>query len=161
MQQLGQPEIGQHRRVVRRQEHVRGLDVAVHHAVSVRIVEARRDPAQVPQRAWPVEVAVDHPGGEAAAGDVLDDHVRRPLELAEVVDVDDVRVPQLGDRLRLVAEPGHGVHIRRDGLHDFDRAGALERGVIGLIDQAHGPLAYEILDLVLSQLGTGRDRHGP
>ena len=117
--------------------------------MAVRVVQAGRDPPQVPERRRPVQDAVGHLPGHAPAGDVLDDHVGRPLELAEVVDVDDVRVPEPGDRLGLVAESGDRVRVGRDRLHDLDRASPLEVRVVGAVDQAHGPLADEILDLVL------------
>ena len=129
--------------------------------MSVRVVETGRDPTQVPDGAVLVERAVVHLGGQAAAGDVLDDHVRRPLELAEVVYVDDVGVPHLGDRLRLVAEAGDGVGVRRDRLHHLDRPNALQLGVIGAVDHPHRPLADEVLDLVRAQLRPRPDRHGP
>jgi hypothetical protein len=66
-------------------------------------------------------------------------------------------VAHLGDRLRLVAEPGRRVRVRRDPLENLEGAGALELHVVGAIDQTHGPLADEVLDFVLSELGSGRD----
>ena len=50
---------------------------------------------------------------------------------------------------KLVAETGDRVRVGRDRLHDLDRASPLEVRVVGAVDQAHGPLADEILDLVL------------
>ena len=99
-------------------------------------------------------------GRKAAALDVLDDHVGRSLELAEVEDVEDVRVAHVRDRLRLAAEPRGRVGIRCQPLQDLDRADAFELGVVGAIDHAHGTLADEVLDYVRTQLGSGRDRHG-
>ncbi len=63
----------------------------------------------------------------------------------------------LGDGLRLVAEPGGGVGIWGQGLQDLDGARSFELDVVGAIDQAHGSLADEFLDLVLAQFGSGRD----
>ena len=77
--------------------------------------------------------------------------------LAEVVDVEDVRVAHLGDRLRFVAEPRRRVRVRRDPLQDLDGARAFELHVVGAINQTHGPLADEVLDFVLSELCSGRD----
>src|SRR5213593_1729859 len=105
-------------------------------------------------------MAVAHPVRQAAAGDVLDDHVRRALELAEVVDVDDVRVAEPGDRLGLVPEAGDRARIGGDRLHDLDRARSLELRVIGAVHHAHRALAYEVLDLVLAQTGPCGYRHG-
>jgi hypothetical protein len=98
--------------------------------------------------------------GQIAAGNVLDDHVRRPLVLAEIEDVEDVWVAHARNRLCLVPEARYGVLVRRDRVHDFDGAGASELLVVGAVDRAHSALAYELLDLVLPQLGSRLDRHG-
>jgi len=150
LEQLGEPEVGEYRRILSREQDVGRLDVAVHDSMAVGVVETRGDPAQVLQGGRLVERALLHPAGEAAAGDVLDDHVGRPLKLAEVVDVDDVGVAQPGDRLRLVAETRHGVGIRGHRLQHLDRPGPLELRVVGAKDHAHGSLSDEVLDLVLA-----------
>jgi len=128
--------------------------------MGVRVIKARGDPTQVPEGGLLVEHLLAHLSGQAAARDVLDDHVGGALELAEVVDVDDVRVAEPGDRLRLVAEAGDGVRVGRDGLHDLDRPGPLELRVVRPVDHPHGALPDEVLDLVLPQPGPGRYRHG-
>jgi hypothetical protein len=129
-------------------------------AVVVRVVESRRDAAQVGQGRVCVQRAVRHLRGQAAARDELHDHVRRALVVAEVVDVDDVGVAEFRDRLRLVAEAGHRVGVGRHRLHDLDRAGALQLRVVGAVDATHRALSDEVLDLVLAQLCPLPDRHG-
>ena len=69
-----------------REQHVVGLDVAVHHAVLVRVVETRGDSAEVFERHGLLEHSLAQAVRQASAGDVLHDHVRRPLVLAEVVE---------------------------------------------------------------------------
>ena len=86
---------------------------------------------------------------QASPGDELDDHVRHAVVLAEVVDVDDVRVAHLGDRLRLMAEPSRRVRVGREPLQHLDRAGALQLHVVRAVNEAHRSLADEVLDLVL------------
>jgi hypothetical protein len=49
-----------------------------------------------------------------------------------------------------MAEPGRSVGVRREGLQHFDSACPLELHVEGAVNQAHGPLADEFLDLVLA-----------
>ncbi len=115
----------------------------------VRVVQAGGDAAEIFQRRGRIERPVAKPVGEAPARDVLDDHVGHPVVLAEVVDIDDVGVAHLRDRLRFVAEPGRRVGIWGDPLQDLDRSGALQLDVVGPVDQAHGALADEVLDFVL------------
>ena len=124
------------------------------------VVETRCDAAEVLDGHRLIELGPAQTVGQAAARDVLHDHVRRSLVFAEVEDVEDVRVAHLGDRLRLMAEARDRVLVRRNRLHDLDGAGARELGVIGAVDDAHGALAYEVLDFILTQLGSGSDRHG-
>jgi hypothetical protein len=126
----------------------------------MRVIEPGGDAAEVLDSLGRIEPALAQAVGEASSGDVLHDHVGRPQVLTEVVHVHDVRVAQLGNRLRLMPEPRRGVRVRCDRLQDLDRAGALELGVIGAINETHRPLADEILDFVLPQLGPGLDRQG-
>ena len=116
----------------------------------MRVVEAGGDAAQVFQRSRCVERSVAQLVGEASARDVLDDHVRHAVVLPEVVDVDDVRVAHLGDRLRLVAKPCSRVRAGGEPLQDLDGSGALELHVVGAEHEAHRPLPDEVLDLVLA-----------
>ncbi len=149
LQQLGEPEVGEDRGVVFLEEHVRRLDVPVNDPEPMRVVEAGRDAAEIFQRRGRVEGTVAQLVGEASAGDELDDHVGNAVVLAEVVDVDDVRVAHLGDRLRLVAETRGRVRVGSDPLQYLDRARALQLHVVRAIDEAHRSLADEVLDLVL------------
>ncbi len=161
MHQLREAEVGEHRRVVLLEQDVGRLDVPVDDADPVRVIEPGGDAAEILQRLGRIEPTVAQPVGEASSGDVLDDHVGRPQVLTEVVHVHDVRVAQLRDGLGLVPEPRSSVRVGCDRLQDLDRAGALELGVVGAVNETHGPLAYEVLDLVLPQLRPRFDRHGP
>src|SRR4030088_812606 len=133
----------------------------MNYALRVSVVQAGRYAAEVLDRSGLLEDPLAQPVGEAAARDELHDHVRRPLVLAEVVDVEDVRMAHLSDGLRLVPEASGGIGVWRDRLQDLHRAGAFELRVVGAERVAHGTLPDEVLDLVLSELGSGSDRHGP
>ncbi len=126
----------------------------------VGVVEAGGHAAQILERRTGFHRSLLHPARKAATGDVLDDHVGRSLVFAEVEYVDDVGVAHLGDGLRLMTETGSRVSVGRYALQDFDGTGALELHVIGAVNDAHGPLADEVLDLVLAQPGSGLNRHG-
>src|ERR1700674_1859015 len=126
----------------------------------MRVIEAGADAPQIPQSGLRVERHLRHLSGQAAAGNELNDHVRSPVEFAEVVHVDDVGVAHLGDRLRLVAEAGHRVGPDGYSLEYLDGAGSLQLGVVGLVDEAHRTLADELLDFVGTELSPWLDRHG-
>jgi hypothetical protein len=64
---------------------------------------------------------------EAAAGHVLQAQERHALGVADLVDLDDVRVLEPGDRLRLPAEPVDGIPAGHAALEHLDRDDAVER----------------------------------
>ena len=125
------------------------------------VIEAGGDASQISQGDLRVERRLRHLSGQAAAGNELHDHIRSSVEFAEVVDVDDVGVAHLGDRLRLVAEAGHCVGPDGYPLEDLDGASSFELGVVGLVDETHRALADELLDFIGAELGPWLDRHGP
>src|SRR5207245_11342897 len=57
------------------------------------------------------------------------------------------------------SEPSDRVRIVGDAMHHRARAGARQGYVVGAIDDAHGALAYEVLDLILTQTRSWFDRH--
>ena len=102
----GDAEVGDLHLALRRDEHVAGLDVAVHDAVRVG---ERRAPSAMSARdlgaAATARAArrLDHVA-ERLAVDVLHDDEGGVVLLAPVVDRDDVRVVQAGGGLRLAPE---------------------------------------------------------
>ena len=161
LHQLGEAEIREDRVVVGAEQDVRRLHVSVDDAELVRVVQRVADAAEKCDGRVAVKRAIFDARRQAAAFDVLHDHVRRPFELAEVEDVEDVRVAHMGDRLGLAAEPRRRVQVSTQPLQDLDRAGAFELGVVRTVNDAHGTLANEVLDDVGTQPGSGPDRHGP
>ena len=94
--------------------------------------------------------------GQAAAVHELERQVRVPVRLADVENLDDVRVLERRDRFRLAAEPlplgRPGVRAGQDHL-ERDRAVQVE--VPGLVHDAHAAAADLVNDLV-----TGHQRRG-
>src|SRR5438067_5145148 len=65
----------------------------------------------------------------------------------------------LGDRLGLAPKARGGLVVRRQGLQDLDRRRPRQRVMPGLVDDAHGAPAHELLDLVGAQAGALSYRH--
>ena len=79
---------------------------------------------------------------QAAAGQVLQLEERQAAGLADGVDLDDVRVLELGDRLGLAEEAGDGLGRGvRAGQDHLERARAIEPDLPGLVDDAHAAAA--------------------
>ena len=107
---LGQPEVGQERvlgAVLARDEDVAGLDVAVHEAVPVRLVERAGDLRDDADRPLGLERrSASRIAPQVGALDVAHRHVEQPVLLAGVEDLDGVRVVDRGRQPALALEAG-------------------------------------------------------
>ena len=95
---------------------------------------------------------------QAAAGDEFEDQVRPAVDLAGVVDLDDVRMPQASDGRSLGPESGQVVR-RRLGLgpDHLERHDATEPDLPGLVDDAHPAASHFLQDFIA---GHGRRVEG-
>ena len=143
-------EVHQIGEVVGGEQHVLRLDVAVHQAVGVRVVERRGDLANDRHRP-PRRQRTDMPQQrrQAVALDQPHVDVEHAVDLAEVVHRDDVRLLQPGRDFRLPAEPlleaVVGGHL---GAQQLDRDHALAGGVVGAVHLAHAAHPDHRLQLV-------------
>ena len=162
VQHLGQAEVGDLGRAVGRQQDVGRLQVAVHDPQPVRL--GHRAGQLFDQAGRPLR----RPGGavelpvQAAAGHVLQLEEGQAVGLADVVDLDDVRVLEPGDRLGLGQEAGDGLgrrHGRRPG--SSSGAGAIEPDLACLVDDAHAAAAQLAEDLIAGDRGRGRSAGAP
>ncbi len=172
-------EVEQHRRAVVRQQDVVGRDVAVVDAFAVQQLERgedRRDDAADPGLVG----RVGHAPAGIAQGDALEvghHHVGGGVVFPETVDLDQRRMVEAGEQPRFVDERaqadrvglGEGARADRDlrpraarrqrGRHVFlERHLALERMVVGKVDDAEAADAENPQDLELAEAGAGRQR---
>ena len=86
---------------------------------------------------------------EGVALQVLHDEEHRASGLADIMERADVGMRQRRDALRFALEAGPAIGISGDvSRKDFNRDGALEAGVAGLVDFAHPPVADQAEDFV-------------
>jgi hypothetical protein len=153
------PEVEDLRAAVVRQEDVLGLDVAVDDAPGVRGGEPVGDltgdlrGALGRQGAGPQPVREDFPFEELRHG------VGHAPVVPRVVDREDVRVVQGGDRPRLAFEAREALRVVRRGLgEDLQRDLAAEADVSGPVHLTHTPLSEGREDLVRTELISGEKR---
>ena len=120
-------------------EDVAGLEVAVDDAARVRRLERRADRLQVLQHLGRREapLLVQH-AAQVGPLEQLHHVERTPVgQLAELVDVDDVRVLDHVDRQRLAQEArDHLGRARQLAPQDLDRGATAEQPVLRLVDRA-------------------------
>ena len=132
-------------------EHqVRGLEVAVEDAPLVGAVEARERVDGDRDGALDGERTVHGDDlRERAPAQVLHDHVGPAAFIAEVDDIDDVRVADAGRGARLALEALDGRFVLRDrGVQQLDGHEAAQALVGGLVDRAHPAVAEHAHQLV-------------
>ncbi len=97
-----------------------------------------------------------HLVGETAAVHVLQRKIGVAVLFADFVDLNDVRVLELGDRLGLRLEPRHGAGSRDAGRADhLDRHNAVQPRLPGLVDDPHAAAAELPEELVARDLRQG------
>ena len=133
-------------------QEVAGLDVAVHDAVAVGVLKAQARLRDDRQGLVDAEVAVlAQELGARLAADVLHDEVVAAAGLvhAEVEDLDDVRVDELGDREGLAAEARDELLVVGQVLgQQLHGDLALEAAVEGEVDRRHPADAQASRELV-------------
>ena len=149
-------EIGDLDLAARRQDQVRGLDIAVDHAAFVCDVERQqqlrddRDDVRQVETGLAVEVRA-----EPRPLDIFHRDEGDVFVLAILVDADDVGVVEAARGARLVLEPTNelGSQIGVDEVHAdrLDRDGALDVRVERFVDDPHCALAEDTLDFVLAE----------
>ena len=150
--ELRDPEVEQLDALAREQaaprdDHdVLGLQIAVHHAALVRVIERVEHGTDDLQRPLdgqprPVLAAVADQLGERLAREQLHGEIQVPVPLPELDHVDDVRVGELGRHPGFLLEPLHDLvvadELRMQQLH---RDRLARRDLLGAIHAAHAPV---------------------
>src|SRR6185436_5591967 len=135
---------------------VRGLHVAMHHAVRVRVAEPFAELAQQVELPLDRERHVLDHALEVAARHELHRQEQSAAALADVVDLDDVAVAQPARRLRLAQEALAQVVLARElRRQHLDRDATLQHRIAGLVDGAHRAGAEEPQHLVFPDARRG------
>ncbi len=147
-------EVGDQRGAVLQQD-VLGLDVAVDHALPVRVVQRARDLPGQPHRLVNRELLLAvQPVAQGLSPHVRHDVEQQAVRAARVVQREDVRVLEVGGDADLVEEPLRADDGREVGPQDLHGDVALVAQVLAEIDRGHAALAQLPLDAVV--LGEGR-----
>jgi hypothetical protein len=129
------------------QQHVLGLEVAVHHA---RAVSGREPTPGLPEHVDDLRhtMGLLQPVTQVRALDVLEGDEHLALVFAHVVDGHDVGMRQLGQRLGLASQPRLGIltETQRLGSQHLHRDAAIELGIEGEVHHPAGALADTLED---------------
>ena len=151
-----QPEVGEHGAAVGVDEHVGGLEVAMHDPRVMSVLQAIPDLAQVAPRCERVERTAVEDVAERAAADQRHGQEGHTLGDLEVVDRQDVRVVELGERLRLRFEPlDESLVLEKLWRQRLERHLAAEGLLDRAIDDGHAAAAEALDDLVLADSCAG------
>jgi hypothetical protein len=142
------------------QHHVAGLQVTVHDAAAVRLVERVGDfDSNAQSLVWRQRLA-RQARGQGFAFQVLHHQEVHAVLAADIVENADVGVLQARDGPGLTLKPGAEIRIRTEvGGKDFDGDGALQPRVARLVDLAHAARAQCADDLIRPELGAGGQGH--
>ncbi len=159
-ERLGQAEVGDLGRAVVAQQDVGRLEVAVDDPQPVRLGDSARHLLEDPRRRDRGPGRTIDPPAQAARREVLHRVEGQAVALAPVVDLDDVGMPQPGDRFGLGQEALQrllgGVPAGRDHLEGDPSA---EADLAGAIDHAHPAAAQDLDELITLRHGAEAEIH--
>ena len=145
---LGDAEIG-HDGGAGGEQHVIGLDVAMHDALGVGVCQGGGHVAEEPHRLGNGQLAIaGNPGAERFPFDVGHGEVWQPQRFTDGMDRHDVGMLQLGEQEDFAAE-AVATHARGEvGRQDLDGDPAAQRGLVRQEDARHPSAAELTVELV-------------
>ena len=150
---LGQAEIGHPRAALAVDEDVRGLDVAMDHALPMGIFDGLGHRGHQFRRFLGRQRPLGQPGGQALTVDVAHREVVLSLVLADLENRHDVGMVEQGRRLRLGMKAiVVGFRGQLSGENHFHRDDAVERNLAGLVDHAHAAAGDLVHELIIAQV---------
>ena len=166
-QRSGQAEVGDGEAALVVEDQVRRLDVSMHQAAPVGVVEgACRVSTDGRGLGGGKQMAAIQERPEAAALEQLHDEIRRPSVVAPVVHPQDVGMPQRGHHLGLGAETATERLIgRQRGMEQLDGDSPAQVHVFGRVDvsrRAHAERADQAVTVsedAPRRIGDARGRH--
>ena len=144
-------EVRDHRAIARGVEQdVVGLDVAMHHAVLMRVGERVADlPEDAPHLGRIECAAIVNALRQRVAVDERHHEEDEAVLLVDAVDRDDARVRELRRRLRLAKESRTDLGAERElGRQELDRDRALETAILRAIHDPHAAAADLPIELI-------------
>ncbi len=154
----GQPEVDQLGLARVGDQDIGGLQVAVRHALFVRVLETVRQPEQERQG---LPVLEPHPQPEKLAQvhpfDILHDHIMAAVLLALVLQAYDVGVPQPHAGLGFLVKPQHGVgHCGEPLPEHLDGRRGSRLAVLSAVNSGECPLGQVEQGAVVAEEKAGR-----
>ena len=163
VERLGDAEVGELDRPLAVDQQVLRLDVAVDDPSLVGHAQRLGDLLGGARRAGPGQLAaVDQPGVQRLAVDVLEHQIRLAAGLAAGVHAHDVRVVERAHQLGFARDPlgALGVVV---GVEQLDDVARVVAGAVGQVDHAHAAggqaLAGDVVAEPLADVGVGGQRH--
>ncbi len=159
MRRKRQAEVENLDRAVVGEKHVLRLEIAVDDAARVRRREAVRYCRRDLHRITPRNRALLQPRSQCPALEQLHDRDRSVVDDGELVNREDARVREGGDRARLGLEPAAHFRIGRGvRRHDLDGNVAVEPRIARPIHLAHAARSDGLDDFVLGETGACGER---
>ncbi len=152
--EFGQAEVGDFHSAALVEQNVFRLDVAMHDPFVMGELQGVANLRHDGQRILRRHFAGSNRLPQIHAVNEFHDDIKQPVALAEVVDADDIRMIQPGQRAGLAREPfGEGRIAAHFGRQDFHGHQSIEARLPRFVNRAHASLAEQFQHFELRKTG--------